>query len=343
MATTVIQSRTKIRRKNGAFTGGDLLEGELGINTANGSLYGSTDGASVTLLVDVTGTSASAVSELTDVTLTSLADNEVLQYDTASGKWHNRTLAELGIVATDVADFAAAVTNHADVAANTAARHGHSNKAALDAITSAGSGAVITAAERSSLGTAVQASEKGAADGVATLGADAKIPTAQIPDAVLGQLDYQGVWDASANSPALASAPAASTKGHYYKVSVAGSTALDGTAEWKVGDWAVSNGSAWDKVDNTESVPTVFGRSGAVVAAASDYDASQVDNDSAVGGATVKDALETLDAGKAPASHGHSGADLTSGDVAAARMSTNVASALSATPDTLVFDAGTVA
>jgi hypothetical protein len=43
------------------------------------------------------------------------------------------------------------------------------------------------------------------------------------------------------------------------------------------------------------AVTSVFGRSGAVVAAASDYDASQVDNDSAVAGADVAAALNTLD------------------------------------------------
>lgn len=46
-------------------------------------------------------------------------------------------------------------------------------------------------------------------------------------------------------------------------------------------------------------VDSVFGRLGAVVAALSDYDASQIDNDSSVTGATVKDALETLDAAAA--------------------------------------------
>lgn len=43
------------------------------------------------------------------------------------------------------------------------------------------------------------------------------------------------------------------------------------------------------------SVSSVFGRTGDVVAAASDYDASQVDNDSGVAGATVADALDQLD------------------------------------------------
>ncbi len=43
------------------------------------------------------------------------------------------------------------------------------------------------------------------------------------------------------------------------------------------------------------AVDSVFGRTGAVAAAASDYDASQVDNDSGVAGATVAAALDALD------------------------------------------------
>ena len=43
-------------------------------------------------------------------------------------------------------------------------------------------------------------------------------------------------------------------------------------------------------------VDSVFTRTGAVVAAASDYDASQVDNDSGVAGAFVSDALDTNEA-----------------------------------------------
>jgi hypothetical protein len=46
------------------------------------------------------------------------------------------------------------------------------------------------------------------------------------------------------------------------------------------------------------AVVSVFGRTGAVTAAASDYDASEVDNDSGVSGTTVKDALDALDGGK---------------------------------------------
>jgi hypothetical protein len=50
-------------------------------------------------------------------------------------------------------------------------------------------------------------------------------------------------------------------------------------------------------------VDTVFGRVGAVVAATSDYDASQVDNDSGVAGAFVSDALNTLNSGKLSTAH----------------------------------------
>ena len=63
----------------------------------------------------------------------------------------------------------------------------------------------------------------------------------------LGALVYQGTWDASTNTPTLTSG--VGTKGDYYVVSVAGSTNLDGVTLWGVGDWAVFNGSAWQKVD----------------------------------------------------------------------------------------------
>jgi len=63
----------------------------------------------------------------------------------------------------------------------------------------------------------------------------------------IGALNYKGTWDASANNPTLVSS--VGTKGDYYVVSVSGSTNLDGTTLWGVGDWAVFNGSIWQKVD----------------------------------------------------------------------------------------------
>lgn len=79
---------------------------------------------------------------------------------------------------------------------------------------------------------------------------------------VLGGAIYQGIWNATTNSPTLASG--SGTKGYYYVVSVAGSTNLDGITDWKIGDWAIFNGTTWDKVDNTDAVSSVNGNIGAV-------------------------------------------------------------------------------
>jgi hypothetical protein len=112
------------------------------------------------------------------------------------------------------------------------------------------------------LGTA-STKDAGVALGVATLDAGGKVPISELPAAVLGALSYQGTWDASTNTPTLTSS--VGTKGYYYVVSVAGNTNLNGITDWLVGDWAVYNGSIWQKVDNTETVTSVNGQTGAVV------------------------------------------------------------------------------
>jgi hypothetical protein len=111
------------------------------------------------------------------------------------------------------------------------------------------------------LGTA-STRDAGSANGVATLDAGGKVPVSELPAAVLGALSYQGTWNASTNTPTLTSSTG--TKGYYYVVSVAGSTNLDGITDWLVGDWAVYNGTVWQKVDNTEAVTSVNGQTGAV-------------------------------------------------------------------------------
>jgi hypothetical protein len=73
----------------------------------------------------------------------------------------------------------------------------------------------------------------------------------------LGALNYKGTWNASTNTPTLVSSVGA--KGDYYVVSVAGSTNLNGETLWGVGDWAVFNGSVWQRVEggNTINATTV--------------------------------------------------------------------------------------
>ena len=65
-----------------------------------------------------------------------------------------------------------------------------------------------------------------------------------------GTLTYQGTWNASTNSPTLASG--VGTLNNYYVVSTAGSTNLDGITDWQIGDWAIFNGTVWQKIDNSE-------------------------------------------------------------------------------------------
>ncbi|MBM3930594.1 MAG: hypothetical protein FJ336_04845, partial [Sphingomonadales bacterium] len=81
-------------------------------------------------------------------------------------------------------------------------------------------------------------------------------------NATLGGLLYQGVWNANTNTPTLTSS--VGVQGYFYIVNVAGTTNLNGITDWQVGDWAVFDGSAWQKVDNTDSVTSVNGFTGAV-------------------------------------------------------------------------------
>ena len=78
-----------------------------------------------------------------------------------------------------------------------------------------------------------------------------------------GTLSYQGTWDANANSPALTSS--VGTQNQYYVVSVAGTTNLNGINDWQIGDWAIFNGSVWQKIDQSPAVLSVNGQTGAVV------------------------------------------------------------------------------
>jgi hypothetical protein len=107
----------------------------------------------------------------------------------------------------------------------------------------------------------IPTSEKAQPLGVATLDAGGKVPTSQIP--MQGDLNYQGTWNASTNTPTLVSSTG--TQGYYYVVSVAGTTNLNGITDWQVGDWAIFNGSVWQKVDNTDAVSSVNGQTGTVV------------------------------------------------------------------------------
>ena len=99
-------------------------------------------------------------------------------------------------------------------------------------------------------------SEKGIANGYASLDSGAKIPNSQLPDSILGQLEYKGTFNPSSGYPA------SPEKGWFY-ISIA-NAAISG-ADYKVGDWAVYNGVSFDKVDNTDAVASINGKLGVVI------------------------------------------------------------------------------
>lgn len=110
--------------------------------------------------------------------------------------------------------------------------------------------------------TKIPLSQKGAASGVATLDGGGKVPAAQLPSSLM---EYVGTWNASTNTPTLADGTG--TQGNVYRVTVAGSQNLgSGAISFDVGDYAIHNGTVWEKFDTTDSVPSVAGLTGAVSA-----------------------------------------------------------------------------
>lgn len=136
---------------------------------------------------------------------------------------------------------------------------------------------------------------KGKASGVASLDTNGKIILSQIPDAVYGNVLYGGnltefteedlAASVSISSSlrarlgladtvttiTIANATSSSTTGEYGYVSLegvyficeaAGSWGLTGSFE--VGDWMISTGTSWQKVDNTDAVKSVNGQIGDV-------------------------------------------------------------------------------
>ena len=84
----------------------------------------------------------------------------------------------------------------------------------------------------------IPTNKKGVANGVASLDSNGKVPTSQLPDSVVGSMEYKGTFNATSGSTI-----SGLEKGWYYICSTAGTKNPDGTTgpsdEYSVGDWAV--------------------------------------------------------------------------------------------------------
>lgn len=110
----------------------------------------------------------------------------------------------------------------------------------------------------------LDANKLGAVNGAAQLDGAGKLLVSQVPDSLVGALKYMGTWNAATNIPEMGVNMLAAgeiNRGHYYKVGVAGTTGVNGISDWGGGDWIVSNGTTWEKVDNSELPHTAAGAS----------------------------------------------------------------------------------
>jgi hypothetical protein len=115
----------------------------------------------------------------------------------------------------------------------------------------------------------VTANTYGSTTAIPVLTVNAKgVITSATTAAITGALVYQGAWNALTNTPTLTSSVGFS--GYYYVVSVAGTTNLNGITDWQIGDWAIFNGSVWQKIDQTNTVSSVNGQTGVVSIAYAD-------------------------------------------------------------------------
>ena len=151
---------------------------------------------------------------------------------------------------------------------------------------------------------AIPSTEKGAANGVATLDSNSKVPISQLPDFIVGQMVYGGtvnnvgvatltvngktklgVTSSTINLPVN---PTSVYEGIYFIAdNTCNNSTIVGVTAVTVGDWLIVTNLTWKKIDNTDSVTSVNGLTGAVVLTG--------DNVTYSSGVSLKSKIDTVD------------------------------------------------
>lgn len=130
---------------------------------------------------------------------------------------------------------------------------------------------------------------KGQAGGVASLDSNSKIITSQLPDYLLGQVMYGGNASTVATTTTISPSDSLKTKKNITATSISIVNSATNTAantygwqnmegvyficqtsgtfagiSFETGDWIISTGTKWEKIDNTDAVKSVNGQTGAV-------------------------------------------------------------------------------
>jgi len=134
---------------------------------------------------------------------------------------------------------------------------------------------------QSDLDSKINTTDKGVINGVASLDGNGKVPLLQMNDALLGNVKWKGLYNgiiitSSPDSTLVGTAlptPSITNEGWYF---ISESNYTYSGKDYETGDWIISNGTIWDKVDNTDSVSSVFGRTGNITAQSGDYNTGLV-------------------------------------------------------------------
>ena len=87
-------------------------------------------------------------------------------------------------------------------------------------------------------------------------------------DSLADGLIPQGTWNADTNDPDIDGGIAET--GYFWIVSYPGTTDVGGITDWEINDWAVKTATGWAKIDNTDKVLSVAGRTGVIVLSITD-------------------------------------------------------------------------
>ena len=109
---------------------------------------------------------------------------------------------------------------------------------------------------------------------------------------------FQGLWNASTNTPQLSNPTPQASNGWFYIVQTAG-TQFVPPITFNTGDYVVSpaSGGIWQKVEGSSAVSSVFSRTGAIIAQNGDYNSSQITfvPTGGIQSTNVQEAIDELD------------------------------------------------
>lgn len=292
------------------FLQNDTVSASAASATAAASSASAAAASATAAGTSATNSAGSATSAATQVGLASVQASDSASSAAASATSATNSSNSATASATSATNSANSATASANSATSAATQAGLSQGYATNAATSDTS--ATTAATK-----AGQWADANQNVQVETGKYSAKHWAMQAQASVAGTLIYRGSWNASGGT--YPTSPAA---GDYYKITVGGTISA---IPFGVNDSIIYNGVDWDKIDSTDSVASVAGKTGTVTLVKSDVGLGNVDNttdaskpvstaqaaaDTAIGTAAATDATNKANAAQtaailasAPAAH----------------------------------------